>query len=202
MENYYLLIFIPLLSSLIGWFTNFLAVKMLFRPKAPKNFFGINFHGIIPKRRGDLAKTIGKTIEEELLTHGDLQDAIGKIDIEDKIRPIIKEKIDNLVDNKLAEINPMLMSMLPPEVQEQIKTTVTNEIVIATPLIISKLGDSLINHLPIADLVVKNINQFDLDRLEELIMSTAKKEFKFIEYLGGVVGLIIGLIQIVIMQYL
>ena len=64
-----------------------------------------------------------------------------------------------------------------------------------------KVSDSFINHLPVSELVVSNINKFDLARLEKMIVDASNKEFKFIEYLGGVVGFIIGILQMTIMQF-
>ena len=83
-----------------------------------------------------------------------------------------------------------------------IKTTILEEVLIALPELIEKLGDSFINNLPINDLVQNNINKFDLLRLEKMIVEASNKEFKFIEYLGGIVGVIIGIMQVAIMQFL
>jgi uncharacterized membrane protein YheB (UPF0754 family) len=103
----------PLLAGLIGWFTNWLAIKMLFRPILEKNILGWTLQGVIPKRRSEIAKIIGKTIEEELLTRGDLQTALKKIDLIDAVRPLLQEKINLMIDQKLTAISPLLISMLP-----------------------------------------------------------------------------------------
>ncbi len=199
MPDWTLWIITPLLAGLIGWFTNWLAVKMLFRPRTSKKILGFSFQGVIPKRRGDIAQIVGKTIESELLTHGDLQAALKKVDVQESLRPILQEKIDLMVKEKIASINPMLMALLPKELLEKIKKTILDEILNTLPQIIDKLGDSFIKSLPISDLVIQNINRFDLERLEKMIVDAADKEFKFIEYLGAVVGVIIGLLQMIIM---
>ena len=200
MNPQYQWIIIPLLSALIGWFTNWLAVKMLFRPRMAITILGFTFQGVIPKRRGDIAKIIGKTIEEELLTRGDLQNVLKKIDLSETVKPLLQEKINRLIDQKITAISPMLMSFLPKEMLEKIKASILEEILNALPELMEKLGDSFINKLPISELVVNNINKFDLERLEKMIVETSDKEFKFIEYLGGVVGFIIGVIQVIIVE--
>lgn len=199
MPDWTLWIITPLLAGLIGWFTNWLAVKMLFRPRISKRILGFSFQGVIPKRRSDIAQVVGKTIEQELLTHGDLQAALKKVDFQDTLRPMLQEKIDLMVKEKIASINPMLMAFLPNELLEKIKKTILDEILNTLPQIIDKLGDSFIKSLPISELVIQNINKFDLARLEKMIADAANKEFKFIEYLGAVVGVIIGLVQMIIM---
>lgn len=202
MLSSYQWLIIPILSGLIGWFTNWLAVKMLFRPRLEKKILWLTFQGVIPKRRSDIAEVIGKTIEKELLTHGDLQAALKKINVDDAIKPLLQKKINEMIDQKLTAISPLLVSMLPKSMIEKIKTSILEEILNALPELIDKFGNSFINNLPISELVVNNINKFDLARLEKMIIDASNKELKFIEYLGGIVGFLIGLIQVGIMQFL
>ncbi|WP_053228168.1 DUF445 family protein [Spirochaeta cellobiosiphila] len=61
----------PLLGAIIGYVTNALAIKMLFRPFTKKKIFGIPLPftpGIIPRQRESLARNIGKMVSEKLLT--------------------------------------------------------------------------------------------------------------------------------------
>ena len=61
----------PIIGAVIGYFTNSIAIKMMFRPLHPVKIgnFTLPFTpGIIPKGQGRLAKAIGKTVGEQLLT--------------------------------------------------------------------------------------------------------------------------------------
>lgn len=60
-----------LIGALIGGFTNHIAIKMLFRPYEAKYIGGRRMPftpGLIPKRRDELARQLGKTVVEHLLT--------------------------------------------------------------------------------------------------------------------------------------
>lgn len=60
----------PLTGGIIGYFTNWLAIKMMFRPHQPKYLFGIKIPftpGLIPKERGRIAETVGSSISENLM---------------------------------------------------------------------------------------------------------------------------------------
>lgn len=62
----------PLVGSIIGYITNDLAIRMLFRPHTAKYVFGIHVPftpGIIPKEKGRIAKAIGQVISENLMNH-------------------------------------------------------------------------------------------------------------------------------------
>ena len=61
----------PLLGALIGYVTNRIAIKMLFRPLNPKRLFGVRVPltpGVIPRNRYDLARTIARMVSEQLLS--------------------------------------------------------------------------------------------------------------------------------------
>jgi len=65
------IVLMAVIGSVIGGFTNHLAIKMLFRPLEPKYLFGRRLPftpGIIPKRRGAIAEQLGKTVVNYLLT--------------------------------------------------------------------------------------------------------------------------------------
>ena len=69
-------------SGLIGYFTNYIAVKMLFRPRTEKHIFGkrVPFTpGVVPKNQPRLAKALGRTVSEQLLTGDDLKQALAKV---------------------------------------------------------------------------------------------------------------------------
>lgn len=62
---------VPIVGALIGYVTNWIAVKMLFRPRYEKKLFGMTLPftpGVIPKGKKRLAKAVGRAVEEQLLT--------------------------------------------------------------------------------------------------------------------------------------
>ena len=61
----------PVIGAIIGYCTNWLAVKMLFRPREEKYIFGLKVPftpGVIPKGKKRLAAAVSKVVNEQLLT--------------------------------------------------------------------------------------------------------------------------------------
>ena len=72
--NYLSIIIPPVIGAIIGYITNWLAVKMLFRPLKPVKIgkFKLPFTpGLIPKSKPRLAKALGSTISTNLLNNED-----------------------------------------------------------------------------------------------------------------------------------
>lgn len=78
----------PLVGAVIGYFTNYIAVKMLFRPLHPVKFAGHTLPftpGIIPRRRDAMAKAVGKAVGENLLTQKDLEAVFLSENVQDTV---------------------------------------------------------------------------------------------------------------------
>ncbi len=79
----------PLIGAVIGCFTNFIALKMLFRPYQEVKVFGRKLPftpGMIPKRKKEVAHAIGRVINDNLLEKNDIAEALTKETTVAKIR--------------------------------------------------------------------------------------------------------------------
>jgi uncharacterized membrane protein YheB (UPF0754 family) len=97
----------PLIGALIGYFTNWLAVKMLFRPYYPKKIGKLKVPftpGIIPKRKPALAKAVGKAVGEELLTKDDIAKALTSGQAKDKICDYAVGAFHSVENNSVEEV--------------------------------------------------------------------------------------------------
>ena len=92
----------PLVGALIGWATNWLAVKMLFRPHRPVGFGPLRFQGVVPRRQKDLAENIADTVQEELISPEDIAELVQKLATSDAIRAKLKQRIDTLIEDQPA----------------------------------------------------------------------------------------------------
>lgn len=69
----------PVIGAVIGYFTNYVAVKMLFRPLYPVKIgkFTVPLTpGVIPKRKKEMAQALGAMVSNSLITKEDLEKAL------------------------------------------------------------------------------------------------------------------------------
>lgn len=186
---------IPFISALIGWFTNYLAVKMIFRPKKQINILGIKIQGLIPKRKHDLAEKIGDTVEKELISHQDIHDAVNTEDFREEVLKSLMVAIDKFITEKLGG-NPIVAMMLSGDAAESIKDMLKSELRGILPGMMEDMFEKVEDRLDFKAIVKGKIEEFELDKLEQIIYNIASKELKSIEILGGVLGFIIGIAQV------
>lgn len=71
----------------------------------------------------------------------------------------------------------------------------------AAPNLLNKVGNEIVKYIKVKDIVRDKVNQMDLDKLEGMIYKISSQEMKAIEYLGGILGGVVGALQWVIQYY-
>jgi uncharacterized membrane protein YheB (UPF0754 family) len=203
--NYLLLIqfvLIPLISAFIGWFTNWVAIKMLFHPKEPKRILGITFHGIFPKRQKIFAEKLGKMISAEFLSFEDIEEKIANPQNLKKLMPMIEDHVDKFLRNKLSDEMPFLSLFIGNKTIASLKKIFMQELEILFPQLMRSYAGHLQEELDLEMIVTEKVSAFSSDKLENILYQIMSKEFRFVEILGGVIGFMIGIIQAFITFFL
>jgi len=203
--NYSLLIqllVIPIISAFIGWFTNWIAIKMLFHPKEPKRILGIKFHGIFPKRQKKFAEKLGKMISTEFLSFEDIEQKIANPQNLEKLMPMIEAHVDNFLRNKLSDEMPFLSLFIGDKTIKSLKKIFMQELETLFPQIMKSYAAHLQEELDLEKIVTEKVSAFSTDKLEDILYQIMSKEFRFVEILGGVIGFIIGIVQVLITYFL
>ncbi len=191
---FFRVLILSIIGALIGWLTNIIAIKLIFRPLSPIRFpvLNIEIQGLIPKRRSEIAKSIGKVIELELLSIKDIINKIIENEDFSEIKFIISKRISEIIDQKLPPI-------IPSSIKNSIFKYISDIVYTEGDRVIRDLAEKMVDRatakVSLSEIVEEKINNFELDKIEEIIITIAKKELKHIEVLGGVLGFLIGIIQ-------
>ena len=147
----------PLVAGIIGYVTNKIAIKMLFRPYEPK-WYTLGWQGIVPKTRPKLAVKISEIVGQKLLAHDDFLYALENNDIKAKIHNIIAEKLKTL---NAKDIHALIrLSSLEDKIidnKEVINNILNNAAVSVVDIFLNKKIDINSFREPVFQLV-KNFN--------------------------------------------
>lgn len=181
-------------GGLIGWLTNKIAVKLLFRPIHPLRIPVLGWHlqGLIPKRKKDLARTIGEKIEHDFISMEDILEEVFAEKEREKLIDHVKYRLGILLYRRTPSFVPRGIS---ERIQGYLNEMIDREGEEMLFDVIENISKNSIEKNQIAQLVEERINRFPIHRLETIIKDVAKKELKHIEVLGGVIGFLIGVFQ-------
>ena len=189
------LVIMPVVGGLIGWFTNYLAVKMLFRPRRPMGLPGLKVQGLVPRRLSELARSVGEVVEREFISHDDVHKALSDPEFLQSLRPHLEEQVDAFLSRRVVRSNVWLRIAFSTDAVMRLKKRVVDELVASLPEMVEGITANLQDRLHFGELVRSKIEAFELDRLEETVTKVAARELKAIEVFGGVIGFAIGLVQ-------
>ena len=191
-----IIILLPIIAAIIGWLTNYLAVKMLFHPKVPLNLLGISIQGVFPKRQKKLAEKLGSLVAKELFSIGDITKKIEDIAKSEKSMELIGKRIEKTIRNKLVKSFPMLAMFLTDDMVEKVTNLFKSELQDFLTDFSQDIRERLEENIDVEKLVRDKVEAFSSDKLEQILFAIMKKEFRFIEIIGAVLGFIIGCFQV------
>ncbi|MGM0508178.1 MAG: DUF445 domain-containing protein [Fusobacteriota bacterium] len=184
----------------IGWVTNFLAVKLLFRPYKKINILGFSIQGVIPKRKEELAINIAEIIEKELLSIEDITDTINSSELEEEIEIISDAIVNKKLKEEIISNFPMAKMFLNDKLLNKIKGYIKSVIEDNKDELVKIIIEKFERDADLKGIITKKINEFSVVKLENIVLEVASKEFKHIEFIGGVLGGLIGTVQFIIMK--
>ena len=190
-------------GTLIGWFTNHLAIKLLFRPHREINFLFFKIQGLIPKRRDEISENIAGVVEQELISVSDIAERLKGSNLDEEI---VDELVDKIIGVKLQksilEKNPLLKMIVNDSLMDKLKSYFKKAILENKEEILAKILKVVEEKIDFREIMVEKMTNFSLDEIENIILKISKKELKHIEIIGGVLGGIIAVFQFLLMMLL
>ena len=186
------------LSTFTGWVTTWIAIKMLFHPRKPIKILGYNLQGIFPKNQRLIAEKLGQVVGKELLSFDEIEQKVTNPENLQKLKPAIEEHIDNFLNNKLKDVFPMLSMFIGEKTTTQLKEAFLLELETLFPILMKTYMNKLQENLDLEKIVTEKVAAFSSEKLEDILNQITKNEFKFLEFIGGFFGLLIGIVQILI----
>ncbi|HZN39013.1 MAG TPA: DUF445 family protein [Planctomycetota bacterium] len=185
---------IPAIGAVIGWSTNWLAVKMIFRPIRPRQFLGLRFQGLVGRRQAELARAIGRVVGTHLVEHKDLVSSLDQLDFS----AILGKVLERGLAPKLQELRglPLIGGYLTEARVADLRNAIVQSVMVHRQAMLDEVEKGLSKGLDVPHLVETKVATFAVEKLEALILEVAGRELRAIVVLGGVLGGLIGLLQV------
>ena len=188
---------------LIGWFTNYLAIKLLFRPYKEMNFIFFKIQGLIPKRKNEIIENIAEVVEQELISMTDILEKFKNSNIdEESLDKILDKIIGEKLKNSILEKNPLLKMFVNDSLIEKVKDYVKKSILDNKEEIIEEIVKIAESKIDFKEIMLEKMENFSLQEIENIILRVSKEELKHIELIGGILGGIIAVFQFLLMLLL
>ncbi len=123
----------PVAGAVIGYITNYIAIKMLFRPYNEKYIFGMHVPftpGLIPKEKARIAKALGNTVGTTILSEDVVVNSLTKQDVLESIEGLADKVLNNAAENdySVGEVCSKIFSCSETDLEEKASDCISKEI--------------------------------------------------------------------------
>ncbi len=189
-----LFVTVPVVTAVIGYVTNWAAVKMIFNPQEPIGVGALSWQGIVyklaPKFAAEIATTTG-----HVLSPADLVERVDLPALLRRLEETFPAEFDAVVAEALDVIVPGAWDDMAIEAREQIRQVIVSVLAEAGQELAVTMAASADAVLDLDRLIVEELTGENADRLARVAEEIGQRELRFIEWYGGVFGFGVGVVQ-------
>jgi uncharacterized membrane protein YheB (UPF0754 family) len=189
---------IPLVSAFVGWWTNAVAVKMMF---APKEFVGIKpylgWQGIVPAAAMGLASKASKLILGQVMTVRDLFAGFDAERMTKQLGPALDRWTDDILADTVTKLAPELWASMAEPARASVRAMLRSEIELTARDMLAEVHQDVDKIFDLRQVMMTNVAE-NRDVVSDIFLTVGKPEFRFIELSGLYFGLPLGVLQMLL----
>jgi uncharacterized membrane protein YheB (UPF0754 family) len=195
-ELLYLFLTVPTITAFIGWVTNWAAVKMIFWPEQFRGVGALGWQAILFRHGDKFATNVADMVVNNLASTRELAERLEAADIEALLGPALDRHNPLLCREAADLVMPGAWDRLPEPVRQMVLAQVRAKNGPLIRAIVTRLQSIAEELFDLHGLVYEQLSGENTRKLARLTRKIGRVEFRFIEWSGGVFGLLVGLIQI------
>ncbi|MFQ5526632.1 MAG: DUF445 domain-containing protein [Thermoanaerobaculia bacterium] len=189
---------IPFVAGVIGWTTNWVAIKLTFKPL---EYVGLRpvlgWQGIIPSKAGKMAEIF---VDKTMFRLGTLEELFLSMEpdlIADHIAKMMDPRLEAYTDEIMFYEHPKIWKLLPRQMKQGVYERVREEMPRLIEDLMADAANEIDDLIDFKHMLVTRLEN-DKDLLNRLFLDAGSEEFKFIVRSGLYFGFLFGLIQLTV----
>ncbi|MFI5584372.1 DUF445 domain-containing protein [Amycolatopsis sp. NPDC051758] len=192
----------PLFGLFTGWFTDWLALRMIFFPIEPRRYFGIEWQGLFLKRRAEVAEAYGELIAKEIITPHNVIEAILHGPLSDRVLALIQRQLDVELGRQVSVAKPLLVFAVGSRKYQDMKLSIAEQIMNRLPETMRYIEDYATDAMDIRNVLVSKMKQLSPHEFERLLRPAFEQDEWILIATGAVLGFAVGEAQVLLLEHL
>ncbi len=193
---------LPLFGIFTGWFTDWLALKMIFFPIRPRRFGPVTWQGLFLARRKEVADGYCQLIATELITPHHIFEALLKGPLSDRVFVMVQRHVQRAIDAQSGVARPFVVLAVGSTTYQAMKGTVADRVMERLPETLSQIEDYTADTLDIARTMRRKMDELTDEEFLQLIRPAFQSdEWKLIA-VGAALGGLMGEAQVLLLEQL
>lgn len=189
-------IIMPIAGLVTGWFTDWLALKMIFRPLEPKRYLGlVEWQGLFLKRRREVAAAYGDLIAREIITPRNVIQAVLTGPLSDKLFAMVQREVQHVLDRQTSIARPLIVFAVGSTRYQEMKRAVGAQMMAALPATMLHVEDYAADAMDIRNTLVSKMQQLSPAEFEKLLRPAFEQDEWILITVGALLGFLVGELQ-------
>lgn len=192
----------PIFGGLVGWLTDWIALKMIFFPREPRRFFGlVTWQGMFQKRKAEVACHYGDLIAREILTVPKVMEAVLTGPRSDRLYAMIQREIQRTIDEQAGLAKPLLVAAVGSRRYQEMKQTAARRAVELIPETARHVERYAAEALDVRNTIIRQMRLMTPLQYEGLLRPAFRQdEWKLIA-VGAAIGFLVGELQVLLVLH-
>lgn len=188
----------PLFGAAIGWFTDWLAIKLVFFPRERRRILGVfPLQGVFQRRRDEVAKQYAAVVAREVMTVPNLVDGVLNGPRADRLQAMIRETVAEAIEEQAALARPLVGGTRFAD----LKKTAADRAIRYLPTTMLTAERYATEALDIRDTIATKMRRLTRIEYEGLLRPAFRQdEWKLIA-VGAAIGAVIGELQVLLLLH-
>ncbi|MGI8627245.1 MAG: DUF445 domain-containing protein [Geodermatophilaceae bacterium] len=191
---------LPLFGAFTGWFTDWLALKLIFYPKQPRGFGWLRWQGLFLARRERVTERYAALIAQELITPHNLFEALLHGPLADRVFAMVQRHVQRAVDVQAGVARPLVVLAVGSSHYQDIKRAVAEQVMERLPTTLAYVEDYTAEALDIKATLVRKMRQLTDEEFEQLIRPAFQADEWILITVGAVLGFSMGELQVLALE--
>jgi len=187
---------VPIVGVIVGYYTNWLALKMIFRPLREKKILGlIKYQGLFLKRQSEVSKEYAAIVANKILSpHQVLENFIyGKA--AESFFGVIQSNVIKALAKMEGLAQPILSFAVGSEKYETLKALIVKRMNEAVPKYASQVEGYLAEAMDLEKTLYERLSKLPPEEFEELLRTAFQEDEWILILVGSALGFAVGLVQ-------
>lgn len=192
---------LPICGFIVGWLTNYLALKVIFRPLKPRGIGPFKVQGIFLKRQQEVSETFARITCVELLGTEEIWNAILTGPNRKKFQMLLRNHSLIFTEKLIGGLRPLALTVMGTEKFSLMKEDIATKVILKLPNIIGLSYDYTTEALALEKTIRTTMQKLSPEDFEGVLHPAFEEDEMTLIMVGGVLGMMVGVIQIFIFLY-
>ena len=191
---------LPLFGLLVGYLTNFIALRMIFRPQLPKKFGPLTIQGLFHKRQKEVARDYARLIADEIVTPRKILEAVLTGVHSDRVFTLIARNVQRAIDEQAGFARPFVALAVGSRKYIQMKQTAVDRLVKRLPETLHVVDNYAKEAMDIASILSSRLERLSPPAFEKMLRPAFQEDEWMLIAVGAALGFCVGVGQLIVFK--